>query len=92
MAGPPGGRTAPGGATAAGVPATVALLADDAGAPTGVLGEDAVAATVTGGVTVAQDESIAAIAMNKTERTIQKTPKTEDNFKGLSPSLLALLR
>ena len=85
LAGLPGGRTAPAGATAAGVPATVALLADDAGAPTGVLGDGAAAAAaaaVAGGVTVAQEESIAAIATNKTERTIQKTPKTEDNFRG----------
>ena len=68
-AGLPGGRAAPAGATEAGVPATVALVAEDAGAPTGVLGEGALAAAVVvGGVTVAHDESNATTAMNKTER------------------------
>ena len=60
------------GAAAAGVPATVALVADDAGAPTGVLGDGVAAAVVAdvavGGVTVAQDDNAAATAINKTER------------------------
>lgn len=66
--GPPGGRAAAVGSAAAGVPATVALVADDAGAPTGVLGDGVAAAVVAGGLTVAHDESIAATATNKTER------------------------
>ena len=67
----------------------MALLAYYAGAPTGALGDGAAAApaaTVAGGVTVAQEESVAAIAANKTERSIQKTPKTEDNLRAKAAS------
>ena len=62
------------GVAAAGVPTTVALVADDAGAPTGALDDRAVAAEfVAGGVTVAQDESIAATAMNNVERAVRES-------------------
>ena len=65
----PGGRVALAAAATAGAPATVALVADDAGTPTGVLGEGAFAAVpVAGGGTVAQEQSIAAMATNKTDR------------------------
>jgi hypothetical protein len=66
-AGLAGGRAAAAGA-AAGAPATVALVADDAGAPTGVLLEAVAAAVAAGGVTVAQDDSNPVIAMNRIER------------------------
>jgi hypothetical protein len=72
-AGLPGGRAVVVD-VAAGAPATVALVADDAGAPTGVLEEGVVvAAVVAGGVTVAQDESITATAMNNVERAVRES-------------------
>ena len=80
----PGGR-APGAGVAAGAaPATVALVADDAGAPTGVLAAEdgAAAAAEVGGGTVAHEVSTHAAppksVLNRAERDRNniKTPVT----------------